>query len=425
MYNKFPPIAFLFLSLSCITSFAKAQDSIPFFKDAVKEKRAKFYSGIISHSINENLSVPLTAENEEAWISALDAINLTKYSSPFVVSKIDYAAHHSAGRSDDFKKSLLALLNSDHPKKNIAEAKNIFKTAGDDVRLLAMAANYILPAANAADVKAMLQEVQKRSAKDTGNAVLAELNDQLLHWNKKMIVPSLQQFFAADYLPGQVLVFSFQRHDRNFPGLALVRSADGSFLKNPAGDYFSVGQLARSESNMPGYISLGNTPQGIFRMDGFDTSKSFFIGPTTNIQLTMPFEFKASHFYRDSTLNDTVWTLAQYKNLLPENFRNYHPLFGTYYAGKAGRNEIIAHGSTINHDYYKNDLYFPYTPTEGCLVTKEFWNEETGYLQSSDQLLLTQAVKNAGGPKGYLIVIEIDDRKEPVTMNDLRKYLPK
>jgi hypothetical protein len=71
-------------------------------------------------------------------------------------------------------------------------------------------------------------------------------------------------------------------------------------------------------------------------MDGFDTSASSFIGPTTNIQLTMPFEYKASHFYRDSTLADSSWNIERYKNLLPPDLKNYFPLYQSYYAGAAG-----------------------------------------------------------------------------------------
>ena len=54
---------------------------------------------------------------------------------------------------------------------------------------------------------------------------------------------------------------------------------------------------------------------------------------------------------------------------------------------------------------------------------EEIWNSKTGYLQSSDQLLLTKAIQNAGGPHGYLIVIEIDDKKAAVTLRDIISYL--
>lgn len=267
----------------------------------------------------------------------------------------------------------------------------------------------------------MLQQTLATLAKDPDNAILYELSEQIKNYNQKINTPSIKTFFTKNYLPGQVLVFSFQRKDRNFPGIAMVRNANGNFVKKADSTYFSVGQLARSASNMPGYISNGNTPQGIFKMNGFDTSKSFFIGPTTNIQLSMPHEYHP--FIVAGKLVDSTWSLQQYKDLLPNNFKNYEPIYGTFYAGKAGRTEIIAHGTTIDTAFYKNQTYAPYTPTAGCLSTKEIWNNKTGYIQISDQLLLTKAIKNAGGPFGYLIVVEIDDKKTPVTLANVLSYL--
>ncbi len=286
---------------------------------------------------------------------------------------------------------------------------------------MAMSANYILPQSAAPDKLMMKKAVDQKLRTDPGNTVLTELSEQIS--TKHIPPPSPSSFFSPSYLPGQVIVFSFQRQNRDFPGLAIVRDGNGNFIRNKDSSFFYVQQLARSEGNMPGYISMGNTPQGIFRMDGFDTSKLFFIGPTTNIQLTMPFENKASHFFRDSSMADSVWRIEDYAKMLPENFRNYRPMYGSWYAGKAGRTEIIAHGTTIDPDFYKGRSYYPYTPSAGCLVTKEFWNEATGMLQSSDQLLLTQAVSRAGGPKGYLIVIELNDLQRPVVLQDISNFL--
>lgn len=400
--------------------FVYAQPGTSFCKDAVKEKREKFYKSTLA-AIKQSMSAIPTAANEDDWLYALSSLNLIKYTDAFINAKIDVAVKNIQPRRTAFKKVLIELINSDYPGKYSRQIKNVFFQA-DDAKLLAMAANYILPTASAAEQGMMHLHVLQHLLKAPDNAVLFQLNEQINNWGKKIIVPSIQTFFAADYLPGQVLVFSFQRKDRNFPGLAMVRKADGSLLKNADGSVFWVGQLARSESNMPGYISLGNTPQGIFRMDGFDTSKSTFIGPTTNIQLTMPFEYKASHFYGDSTLSDSVWTTAQYAKLLPENFKNYAPMYGSYYAGKAGRNEIIAHGTTIDPSFYKNKSYYPYTPTAGCLAAKEIWNDK-GYLETSDQLLLARAVQAAGGAKGYLILIETDDKKEKMSGKDLQVFL--
>jgi hypothetical protein len=396
--------------------FVKAQNKPAFFKDATKEKRDKFYNNIVTN-INKTFLLPLDSTTEEKWNSAFYNIALVQYKTPQVAAKIDVVAKIINTTSDDCKKAFLNLVNSEYPNKYAAQVKTIFKNAGDNAKLMAMAANYLLPTATVVYVKTMQLQVSNELSKDPDNAILFELSNQLKNWNKKIITPSIKTFFDKNYLPGQVLVFSFQRKDRNYTGLAMVRNADGNFIKNTDGNYFAVGQLARSSSNMPGYISNGNTPQGIFRITGFDTSNNYFIGPTTNLQLAMPHEYDG--VVVDGKKIDTIWSLLDYKNLLPDNFKNYQPMYGTFYAGKAGRTEIIAHGTTIDIAYYKSSSFFPYTPTAGCLCTKEIWNNKTGLLDTSDQLLLAQAVKNAGGANGYLIVIEIDDKKVPVTLADI------
>jgi len=75
------------------------------------------------------------------------------------------------------------------------------------------------------------------------------------------------------------------------------------------GSIFSVPQLARSISNLPGFLTNDSTPEGIFSLQGIDTSKNVFIGPTTNIQLVLPFETAPNQFFHKSDLDDSVFTL--------------------------------------------------------------------------------------------------------------------
>ena len=125
-----------------------------------------------------------------------------------------------------------------------------------------------------------------------------------------------------------MVVYSFQRKNRNFPGMVMVRNKDGAFIKDAPGKYFAVPQLARSCSNMPGYITNGNTPQGIFKIFGFANSKSIFIGPTTNIQMVLPYE-------HSTDVDDSVTRSLgdNYRSLLPASWKNYYPIFEAYYAG--------------------------------------------------------------------------------------------
>lgn len=289
--------------------FLHAQGTV--FPGAFKEKRAALKKTLIENNIIKNLSLPLNRANEEAWQDAFNTINLTKYEPQFVKNKISEAVKYLPKAGREYKKELLQLINSDFPLTYHAQIFSLFKNTGDDHLLLAMAANYVLNKPIAAEIKFMQETVNKRLKGDPENAVLYELKEQLDMYapqraKPNTVIPELNTLFLKDFLPGEIVVYSIQRKNRNYPGIVIIRKADGSFVNAKDSGLFMISQLARSQGNMPGYISLGNTPQGIFRMDGFDTSKSYFIGPTTNIQLTMPFEYKASHFYRDSTISDTV-----------------------------------------------------------------------------------------------------------------------
>ena len=94
-------------------------------------------------------------------------------------------------------------------------------------------------------------------------------------------------------------------------------------------------------------------------------------------------------------------------------------MYQSYYAGKAGRTEIIIHGTTINPEYYIKEPYYPLTPTMGCLTSKEIWDEETGKRFQSDQQKLINAMIPAGGSQGYAIVINLDDEQRPVFLYDI------
>ena len=389
------------------------------FADATTAKRKAFYEKVVG-SIDKTIALPFDSANNEKWQAAFYNIGLVQYKPAQVNNQIIAAAKVVTNKSDDFKKAFLNLINSNYPNIFKSQAQVIFNNT-TDAKIMAMAANYLLLNINKTQLQFIQQKVAAALLVNPDNAILFELNYQLKQHNKKLVVPNLQTFFTKNYLPGKVVVFSFQRKNRNYPGIAMVRDTAGIFIKNSNGKFFNVGQLARSNSNMPGYITIGNTPQGIFKITGFDTATNYFIGPTTNLQLAMPHEYNP--FLVNEKLIDTTWSMQQYVDMLPPNFKNYHPIWGTFYAGKAGRTEIIAHGTTIDSSYFAKLPFYPYTPTAGCLCTKEKWNASTGVLETSDQYLLAQAVKKAGGANGYLIVIEIDDKNMPVTLLDIKKYL--
>ena len=194
-------------------------------------------------------------------------------------------------------------------------------------------------------------------------------------------------------------------------------------MTDDSGKIIAIPQLARSLSNLPFYLTNGNTPQGIFRMNGFDVSKSMAIGPTTNLQLLMPCETSPQAFFPGANPTDSVWSEEVYKELLPAPLQDYLPLFESFFASKAGRTEIIAHGTTVNPEFYRNHPYYPLTPTQGCLCTREIWDEQDGKRSISDQQKLVNAIRKAGGPNGYCIVVELDNQQKPVSLQEVLSFL--
>jgi hypothetical protein len=138
--------------------------------------------------------------------------------------------------------------------------------------------------------------------------------------------------------------------------------------------------------------------------------------------MVLPYEVNPEKYFHNK-ISDSLWNMNQYKNLLPESWKNYLPICEAYYAGKVGRSEIIAHGTTINPEYYKNKSYYPFTPSLGCLTTKEIWSDQNGKIIESDQIKLMNAFINAGSGKGFFIVVNIDDQHSPVTFDEIKSYI--
>ncbi len=413
---------------------AQPDHNLLFVKDAIKVNKIKLYNNITKNSIAKNLSLPLNDRTEEYWLDAFWSMELIQYHSLWADSRINIAFDSSLHRSIDFQRALLELAYTNYKNEYAIPIKKILETTTNE-KIFAMCSEYLLKNNSLKETITTIQSLLCKKFNQVAEDPIIKMLHENLNYHKNYLLgktniindpkPILKDILDKQAFSNSVVVYSFQRKNRNYPGIAIVRDKDGNFVKEENGNLFYVPQLARSITDLPGYLTNGNTPQGIFRMDGLDVSKSNFIGPTPNIQLKMPFEDSIAHFIKDSTVLDSVWSVDFYQHILPASWKNYLPIFQTYYASQAGRTEIIAHGTTVNPEYYKNQPYYPHTPTQGCLCTIELWSEEDGRRLQSDQQKLVDAVTKAGGPDGYLVVIELDDNHEPVTIKDILPYLPK
>ncbi len=94
-----------------------------------------------------------------------------------------------------------------------------------------------------------------------------------------------------------------------------------------------------------------------------------------------------------------------------------------FLAGQAGRDEMLLHGTTINSEFYRGAKFYPGTPSAGCLVAGETWSKVNGVMQKSDQLDLVKAFTRDGRDRGYLVVVELDDRDVAVTLSEVQADL--
>lgn len=187
-----------------------------------------------------------------------------------------------------------------------------------------------------------------------------------------------------------------------------MRGADGRFVREPSGNLFASPQLALALTNLSGTITNGNTPQGLFTIVGVGTATNPWIGPKPYLHSKLPIEATVAEFEHAEA--PTPWSEAVYESFLPESWRRYAPIKEAWLAGRAGRDEILAHGIVVNPAYYAGASYEPGTPSAGCLVSHEEWDPGTGHLIRSGQLSLAQTFARAGGReqvRGYLMVVEV------------------
>jgi hypothetical protein len=413
LYNRLKYVALPALLFFSPDIFSQ-NNITPVFKDAIKEKRVKIHNNIINNIIVKNLSVPLSDSTEENWQGAFYAIQVIQYNEPWITEKIKTAFTLPEKRSVEFQSSLIELVYSLYPADFVTEVVELAKQTKQP-KILAACAEYIFINHQREKYKSLLL----KKIHELSNEIEEKVNPYLITIRNKIIspniaVPPISEFLSKDYLSQNVIVYSFQRKNRNYPGIVIVRDKAGNFIRNQKGAVFSVPQLARSVTNLPGYLADGNTPQGIYKITGFEISRSTSIGPTPNIQLLLPFEKRVPIPNSIST----AFT-ANYAALLPTSWTTYYPIFESYNAGMAGRTEIIAHGTTVDPEYYYGKPYYPLTPTQGCLCTKELWSTIDGRRLESNQQKLVNAIKKAGGANGYWVVIEIDEQPKQVSLSEI------
>ena len=386
-------------------------------------KRQSFDRYLREKTIAAAFAEPLDSNSEYKYESACLAISQFQLQSAVVKKGLAcmLAAYDSLQYST--RRALLEAVYAVYPGVFSSEINRLM-IRETTPKLFAMQALYVYAGKqDMATLIALQGLLKERFPASDSIPLLQELKKYLVFHEAytQQPLPPVKDLFTAQRALGQKVIYSFQRWNRDYPGLAIVQHADGSFARDSAGRLLVFRQLARAASNLPYFITNGNSPQGIFSIQGVAVSHNHLIGPTPNVQLVLPFE--ADSIYWHNGYDSSRTSLENYLQLLPESWRSYQPLTEAFYAGRIGRSEIIAHGTTINPEYYVGKPYYPLTPTQGCLCAREIWNESTGTLLNSDQLSLANTFLGTEGNSGYLIVINLDNQLKAVSRGEIEGFI--
>ncbi len=388
-------------------------------KVTTKQARQQRYKYLVDTTIKQWFAEPLNDDNEGDWNEALWSLELLQYKDNFTKQKLAIAWNNTAQRSDYFQKNLLETTYSLYKKEFKTQVSNLMRQT-HSVGIFIRCAEYVL---RADSVNARIKIASLIKSKFPGDSSVGlQILKSRIAIKKHQSLPPLNDIFSADFLKGQTVIYSLQRSNRNYAGLVIIRKPNGTFVKDSSGNYFHTAQLARAITDYPFYITNGNTPQGILRFSGFDVSRILYIGPTQNLQLQLPYETTPDAFFADSTLIDSSWSKEMYASLLPASWKNYNGIYESFYAGEMGRTAVIMHGTTIDPEFYKTQTYYPQTPSLGCLCSYEEW-DSSGFRISSNQQQIVDILNSIGSSNGYVVVIDIDNKKKNVDIGEVQGLL--
>jgi hypothetical protein len=392
--NKIINICFLLLVfISCrhktISEFALLSER----KRFIAEKQ---------HFVDSVFTLKPDTSNEQVFEGAFWASELMQYKPHSADTFLSYALQHYHIYSEHFKRSLLQHIYTLYPGKYMLQTGTLLKTEINK-KLFAMLAEYLLQSDSLLK-DSVFSMIHNRFKSPELHPVFSGLI--LFHSGYQMAgINDLMNLIEFRKNSDKATIYIITPKIRNLPGYALIQKP-GEELLEKGGDTLKIRLLARSITNLPGYLTNGNTPTGVFSFREFSKSDNVFIGPTETIVTELPFEAGYNEFTFDKNVGNE-WNQELYEKLFPESWSNLTQKNLAYFAGKAGRSEITIHGTTINPEFYAGEKYYPFTPSLGCVSTLELWNIKSGQLMESEQQKLVRTLKKNNITEALVYVIEM------------------
>jgi hypothetical protein len=211
-------------------------------------------------------------------------------------------------------------------------------------------------------------------------------------------------------------LYVFCRKDRRFHCLMMMRDLNGQAVRKNNGELWSLPVLALARQNKPYNEIGGYTPSGVYTIDSVmpEADRKRVYGE--NRRLIMNFIPASSNEQR-------------LKSYLPESSWNYLWWNESVVARDMGRTALRIHGAGFKN-YNPFSKHYPFVKTIGCIGTREgrygsvVYNDQRVLL---DELMkasdLEPTYRNETKIRAILYVVELNNKKEPVTLDELIWYL--
>lgn len=367
---------------------------------------------------------PVTDANEKHWRNILWTTAIVEPQEPFVAQSlsniISYARSPgisaSQRRTIEMAFQIGTQLYLNHPNVYGAVGQQFVETvnASPNPRFVALALSGLSNSSlTTAQIQSLSNLARQRFPQWAKNVAL---RTTVMDVNEKIApapAPPLRDLLNWTIAPGQLQMYVVCGRDRNALCTAMLKDGQGQFVREN-GRRWTTPLLLRSLHKLGWNFTRGETPQGIYRIEGSipQPDNEFFraFGRFSLVNLFVPFEPGAKAFLPGKA-GMFSGSLENYQSMLPPSWRSYTPIQQTFWAGYLGRGAFRIHGSGEDPNFFsklpQDAASASWNPTIGCLSALEIY-DGSGQLQRADMPRILKALRDAGGPKfsGYLIVVE-------------------
>lgn len=393
----------------------------------------------------ENFSLsryPVNNQNEKHWRNLLWTTAVVQPQEAFAADAIEQilALAARSGLSDAQKRTIdmaaqvgTQLYLSD-PSRYASLGEQFRQTIdrSPDPEWVAMSLSALAKGVSPEQIQPLVERVKARFPNGSANVSLQTTLREIAALLAPSPLPPLGDLLNWTIAPKQAHLYVLCQNDRTVLCQTVLKDRNGSFVRQADGQLWSVPLLLRSIHGLSWNFVRGETPQGIFRLEGEvpQPDDEFFraYGQFSLVNVFVPFESGAKQFSPGQP-GPFKGSLEDYKRLLPPSWRNNWAMQESFWAGKVGRSFFRIHGTGESPDFFsgkdKNPDTYNWNPTIGCLSALELYNEQ-GQLLQADMPKILKALQTVGGKNftGYMVVVNMPgNSRQPIALATIETAL--